>query len=137
MSQKPLKGFIFIDLSTRLPGPLAGNLIGGLGGKVIKVEDHNIQDPFKKGLFSEMDECFPDWYKSLNDKKEIVRFDFKDKKDCEKIHQLIKTSDGIIMGLPPKVRENMKLTESDLKQYKNSLCVVDIKASRTQKRFNA
>jgi len=133
MSQKPLKGFTFIDLSTRLPGPLAGNLIGGLGGRVIKIEDQNIQDPFNKGLFSEMDDCFIEWYKKLNDKKEILRLDFKSKKDSFKIHQLIKQSDGIIMGLPPKVRKGLKLTEPDLELYKKPLCVIELKASKTQR----
>ena len=53
-----LKGFTFLDLSHRLPGPLAGNLLGGLGARVIKIEDKKIQDPFNEGLFSKMDESF-------------------------------------------------------------------------------
>ena len=110
MAHKPLKDFTFIDLSSRLPGPLAGNLIGGLGAKVIKVEDRQIQDPFNKGLFSEMDECFTEWYNSLNNRKEILRLDFKSQQDIEKIHELIKKSDGVIMGLPPKVKRALKLT---------------------------
>ena len=132
MAQEPLKGFTFIDLSTRLPGPLAGNLIGGLGAKVIKIEDLQVQDPFNKGLFSEMDECFKEWYSSLNNKKEILRFDFKSKKDIEKIHELVKKSDGVIMGLPPKVKKALKLTNSDLELYKKPLCIIDLKASKTQ-----
>lgn len=132
MAQKPLKGFTFIDLSTRLPGPLAGNLIGGLGAKVIKVEDLQVQDPFNKGLFSEMDECFTEWYSSLNSRKEILRFDFKNQQDVEKIHEFIKGSDGVIMGLPPKVKKTLKLTNSDIELYNKPLCVIDLKASKTQ-----
>ena len=132
MAHKPLKGFTFIDLSSRLPGPLAGNLIGGLGANVIKVEDLQIQDPFNKGLFSEMDECFTEWYNSLNNRKEILRLDFKNQQDIEKIHELIKKSDGVIMGLPPKVKKVLKLTNSDLELYNRPLCVIDLKASKTQ-----
>ena len=132
MIQEPLKGFTFIDLSTRLPGPLAGNLIGGLGAKVIKIEDIMIQDPFSKGLFSEMDECFPEWYNTLNNKKEILRFDFKSKQDTQKIRNLIKKSDGVIMGLPPNVKKALKLTNSDLELHNKPLCVIDLKASKNQ-----
>ena len=105
-----LEGFTFLDLSHRLPGPLAGNLLGGLGAQVIKVEDKLYQDPFNDGLFSKMDDAFKDWYKGLNNKKEIRKLDFSDQEDRRSLETLVQNSDGIIMGLPSKVRHKLKLT---------------------------
>ena len=64
--QKPLSGKTILDLSHRLPGPMAGKLLGDLGARVIKVEDKKFKDPFIYGLFAEMDNSFPIWYENIN-----------------------------------------------------------------------
>jgi crotonobetainyl-CoA:carnitine CoA-transferase CaiB-like acyl-CoA transferase len=130
-----LKGFTFLDLSHRLPGPLAGNLLGGLGARVIKIEDKNIQDPFNDGLFSKMDESFKEWYIHLNDKKEIQKIDFSNLEDQNHLLQLIKSSDGIIMGLPEKVRQKLHITDEHLRAMNRPLAIIELKASKNNKSF--
>ena len=76
-SQLPLYGKVILDLSHRLPGPMAGKLLGDLGAKVIKVEDKKFKDPFIFGLFAEMDNSFPIWYENINKNKEIQKIRFK------------------------------------------------------------
>ncbi|MDC0254797.1 CoA transferase [Bacteriovoracales bacterium] len=130
-----LEGFTFLDLSHRLPGPLAGNLLGGLGARVIKIEDKLYQDPFNDGLFSKMDDAFKDWYKDLNNKKEILKLDFSDQEDRRSLESLVQNADGIIMGLPSKVRHKLKLTNEDLEDLKRPLAVIELKASKSRKNF--
>ncbi len=60
-----------IDLTHRLPGPLAGKILCDLGHEVIKIEDEKHKDPFLSGMFSSFDESFEDWYKELNQQKKI------------------------------------------------------------------
>ena len=64
-----LKGKVILDLSHRLPGPLAGKVLADMGAEVIKVEDQKFKDPFIHGLFAEMDPSFPHWYEELNSNK--------------------------------------------------------------------
>ena len=67
----------FIDLTHRLPGPLAGKILCDLGYEVIKIEDEQHKDPFLSGKFSEFDNSFEDWYKELNQQKRLVRLNFR------------------------------------------------------------
>jgi len=72
-----LKGHVFIDLTHRLPGPLAGKILADLGATVIKIEDEKHKDPFLSGAFSAFDQSCENWYEELNRKRQIVRLDFK------------------------------------------------------------
>ena len=55
-----------LDLTHRLPGPLAGMVLSDLGYDVIKIEDEKHKDPFLAGAFSDFDDSFEDWYRVLN-----------------------------------------------------------------------
>lgn len=127
----PLNGKIIIDLSHRLPGPLAGKLLAGLGARVIKIEDHIFKDPFIEGLFATMDNSFPIWYEHINKQKEIQRFDFNNKEDQEKIQKLIESADGVIMGLPPKMTKKLGIDFESLQKFNKSLAVVYPLASKS------
>ena len=133
MSFRPLEGMTIIDLSHRLPGPLCGKILADLGANVIKIEDHIFQDPFNSGLFAKFDNSFLSWYKNLNDGKKIERFDFNNPEDQEKIHQIVVKSDAVIMGLPLKTREKLKLTENDL-NLKKAFVVIELLASASEKK---
>jgi alpha-methylacyl-CoA racemase len=127
---KPLAGKTVIDLSHRLPGPLAGKLLAGLGANVIKIEDERFKDPFIQGLFAEMDNSFPVWYKHLNAQKDIQRFNFSDEADQKKIQELIKNSDAVIMAIPEKVQTKLGVTPKDLEELNKPLAVVYPLASK-------
>jgi len=133
MSNLPLKGMKVIDLSHRLPGPFCGRILAGLGADVIKIEDHQFQDPFLSGLFAQFDSSFIAWYENLNKGKKIERFDFNSPDDQKKIHKLVVNSDAVIMGLPPKTREKLTVTDEDL-NLKKPMVVIELLASKHEKK---
>ncbi len=128
--QKPLEGKTILDLSHRLPGPMAGKLLRDLGARVIKVEDKKFKDPFIYGLFAEMDNSFPIWYENINKDKEILRIDFKDDAETQKVKDLLKEVDGIIMGIPHKLQVKLGVDAESLKSINRPLAVVYPKASK-------
>lgn len=130
---KLLEGFTVLDFTHRLPGPLAGKILVGLGAKVIKVEDILFKDPFIEGLFCEFDESFPHWYEELNEQKELIRLDFKSENIKVEIQKLLKNADGILMGLPPKVQRKLGLDEVSLKESQLPIAVIEMLASKEHK----
>ena len=128
---KLLEGIKILDFSHRLPGPLAGKLLADLGATVIKIEDQKFKDPFLVGLFAQMDESFPAWYEELNKNKQVLRLDFKSEKAHLELRELLISADAIIMGPPEKVRENLKISNSDLKSLDKNFVVIELLASKT------
>lgn len=123
-----LKGLKIIDLTHRLPGPLAGKILQELGAEVIKIEDEKHKDPFLSGMFSEFDRSFENWYEELNRNKKIVRLDFKSPDIKKKIAEIIVGADGILLSLSPKLKTNLGLDDQSLK---GELAVVELEASST------
>ena len=130
---KPLEGMKIIDLSHRLPGPLCGKILTDLGATVTKIEDHKFKDPFLAGLFAQFDSSFISWYENLNSGKKIERFDFNLSADQEKIHKLVIEADAVIIGIPDKTREKLKITDTDL-ALKKPKVVIELLASRYEKK---
>lgn len=130
---KPLKSMTVVDLSHRLPGPLCGKILSDLGATVVKIEDKVFQDPFLSGLFAQFDSSFISWYDNLNSGKKIERYDFNSETDQKSIHDLVMKADAVIMGLPPKTREKLKLTDKDLTVEK-PFVVIELLASATEKK---
>lgn len=128
---KLLEGIKILDFSHRLPGPLAGKLLADLGATVIKIEDQKFKDPFLVGLFAQMDESFPAWYEELNKNKQVLRLDFKSEKAHLELRELLNSADAIIMGPPEKVRENLKISNSDLKSLDKNFVIIELLASKT------
>lgn len=133
MSFKPLAGMTIIDLTHRLPGPLCGKILSNLGATVIKIEDHIFKDPFLAGLFAQFDSSFISWYENLNAGKKIERFDFNSADDQKKIHEMVINADAVLMGLPTKTREKLKITDSDL-TLKKPMVVIELLASAHEKK---
>lgn len=125
-----LEGKTIIDLSHRLPGPLAGKLLADSGAKVIKIEDSKFKDPFIQGLFAEMDNSFPIWYKHLNKDKDVLRFDFSNPEATKKIQQLCLEADGIIMAIPPKLQKKLGVDLESLQKSDRPLAIINPKASK-------
>lgn len=123
-----LKGLKIIDLTHRLPGPLAGKILQELGAEVIKIEDEKHKDPFLSGMFSEFDRSFENWYEELNRNKQIVRLDFKAPDAKKKIAGIIEGADGILLSLSPKLKAILGLNDENLK---GELAVVELEASST------
>ncbi len=124
-----LNGIRIIDLTHRLPGPLAGKILHDLGAQVIKVEDEKHRDPFLSGMFSAFDRSFENWYEELNGKKKIVRLDFKSPDIKKQIAHLLEDADGLLLSLSPKLKSNLGLDDANL--LGQELAVVELEASST------
>lgn len=123
-----LNGIKIIDLTHRLPGPLAGKILHDLGAEVIKIEDEKHKDPFLSGMFSEFDRSFENWYEELNGKKKIIRLDFKSPDIKKKMAEIIEDADGILLSLSPKLKTTLGLNDENLMR---ELAVVELEASST------
>jgi alpha-methylacyl-CoA racemase len=124
-----LKGHTFIDLTHRLPGPLAGKILADMGATVIKIEDEKHKDPFLSGMFSTFDQSFKNWYEELNQKKQIIRLDFKSPEAKNIIRSYLEKADGAMLSLSPKLKSSLALQDEDL--HSLSLAVVELEASST------
>ncbi len=122
-----------LDLSHRLPGPLAGHIFESLGAEVTKVEDVSFGDPFKDGFFKEMDPSFADWYENLNTNKRIVVMDFNGDTATDEIANLVKENDIIINGLPPKFIEKFHISPNDLTKKYQSKVFIQMIGSKNSK----
>lgn len=123
-----------LDLTHRLPGPLAGKILCDLGYEVIKIEDEKHKDPFLSGMFSAFDDSFEDWYKELNQKKQILRYDFKSPDIKAKIRPLLDSADGVLLSLSPKLKETLGVDDKSLKELTKPLAVVELEASQSHKK---
>lgn len=126
-----LKGIRIIDLTHRLPGPLAGKILADMGAEVIKIEDEKHKDPFLSGMFSEFDQSFENWYEELNGNKQILRLDFKATNIKETIRSYLDNADGVMLSLSPKLKANLGVDDDSLKSLKKKLAVVELEASST------
>lgn len=129
-----LKDITILDLTHRLPGPLAGKVLSDLGAQVIKIEDTVRKDPFLEGSFAEFDESFVDWYQELNRNKQIKRFDFNAPTIKEEIREELMKADGLLISLSPKLKEKLGVDEESLEKLKKSFSVVELKASKENKK---
>jgi crotonobetainyl-CoA:carnitine CoA-transferase CaiB-like acyl-CoA transferase len=68
-----LSNITVLDLTQRLPGPLATKQLSTLGAHVIKVNPLGKKDAFIKT----QDLLFNDWYKNINESKDILEIDYK------------------------------------------------------------
>lgn len=128
-----LEGFRILDISHRLPGPLAGHALTLLGAQVIKIEDQKFGDPFDTGTFSEFDKSFKDWYKELNKYKEIKKLDFNSANIKSDILSLLKICDAIIVSVPMKVQEKLGVDDKTLISLNLPIGKVNLEASELHK----
>ena len=123
-----------LDLTHRLPGPLAGKILSDLGYEVIKIEDEKHRDPFLSGMFSDFDDSFEDWYRVLNQDKKIMRYDFKSPNIKSIIAGYLKEADGLLLSLSPKLKESLGLDDTALSALNRPLAIVELEASKSHKK---
>jgi len=130
---KPLAGLKVLDLSQRLPGPLAGMLLADLGAEVVKIEDSTFRDAFLEQGLSHFDDSFVEWYGELNGKKRLMRVDFKAAETPKLIQNEIENCDIILHGLPIKIAGPLGLSIEQLKQHSRGMAVLELGASQQHK----
>ncbi len=97
-----------IDLTWRLPGPLATYFLARQGMTVIKYEDASHRDPFLKWAW---DPAFAEVYHAFQSVKQLRLIDFGSAADVAALHEQIRNADAVVMSFPPRVEEKLGLTE--------------------------
>lgn len=100
-----------VDLTWRLPGPLATHLLALQGCEVVKFEDRNHRDPFLKW---EWDPSFAAIYEAFQRPKDLRLIDFSDADDVAALHEEIAGADAVLMALPPRVESKLKLSPEEI-----------------------
>lgn len=119
--RQPLKDIIAIDLTSRLPGPLATKVLADLGANLKRVEDTNYPDPFKDSELA----SFRKWYESLNKSKETICLDFR--KEEDKLKKIIQTADIIICSSFCR-----SMIEEALKESSRPIAIVEVHGGREE-----
>src|SRR5690606_21501925 len=113
---KPLHKISVLDLSARLPGPLATSHLQKLGARIFKVETPTREDPFLNKDLKELTPLFFEWYQNLNNEKIILNSSLASLKD-----EFKEKFDIVVTTLSQKKIEALGLDElSDLFIYLTS-----------------
>ena len=110
-----------IDLSWRLPGPLATYLLAKQGMRVIKYEDGNHRDPFLKWHW---DDSFARIYDAFQAPKELRLIDFSSPEDAASLREEIRAADAVVMSFPPRIEEKLGLAEEMIAREFTGVCFV-------------
>ncbi len=100
-----------IDLTWRLPGPLATYFLARHDVEVVKYEDVAHRDPFLKW---DWDPAFADIYNVFQAPKDLRLIDFSNPDDVAALHDEIRRSNAVVMSLPEKVEAKLGLTHDDI-----------------------
>jgi len=106
-----LAGLTVLDLSTRLPGPLATLMLAQAGARVIKIErppgeEFREYQPQVAGMSAH--------YAWLNRGKECVALDLKHDSDRKEFDRLLETADVLVEQFRPGVMDRLGLGYSQL-----------------------
>jgi crotonobetainyl-CoA:carnitine CoA-transferase CaiB-like acyl-CoA transferase len=110
---------LIIDLTWRLPGPLATYLLALQGMEVIKYEDVNHRDPFLKWHW---DPSFAEIYDAFQGPKDLRLIDFGSESDVAALHATIAKADAVVMSFPPRVEQKLGLSEDEIARRHEGVC---------------
>lgn len=88
---------LVVDLSSLWAGPLAAQLIGAAGARVIKVEGRDRPDGARRGSSA--------FFDLLNHEKECLQVDFRNRDEIALLQRLIGAADLVIEGSRPRVMD--------------------------------
>ncbi len=128
-----LAGLKILDLTHRLPGPLAGKLLRDHGADVLKLEDATLKDAFLEGFFAAFDDGFVDWYHQLNGDKRVERLDFNAPDAAARVRAHVEWADVLLLGMSPKLAHRLGLSQEELAKLPGPKVVLHLGASRTSK----
>lgn len=103
-----LQGIKVLDLTSRLPGPLATKQLLEMGAEVTKLEDSQFPDSFLEPTLASLDDSFVDWYENINRGKSIQRLSFKSQ--INELQAYLDAADIILIAQPKKVTEALPLS---------------------------
>lgn len=134
--KRPLDGLLVLDLTIFLSGPFATQILGGLGARVIKVEQPGRGDPARanppyygsRGLHSARPED-DDLSLSLlkrNRNKESITLNLKDPEGKAILRELIARADVLVENFAPGVLARLGFAEPDLRALNPRLIACSI-----------
>src|SRR6476619_5125466 len=102
----PLEGIVVADFSRVLAGPLAAQLLGDSGARVIKIEEPGRGDetrrwgpPFVRGVSA--------YFLSVNRNKESIALDLKTPEGARIARQLVARADVVVDNFLPAQRAKL------------------------------
>lgn len=119
------------EITTRLPGPLAGSLFVDKGFDVHRVEWLDKPDAFKEGLVAQRNPLFQEWYQNINRGKKIHKLSLCEQQtNHESLRRIIENSDILILAVSGGEKELIsKLIGSKTK------VVINLVASEKEHKF--
>ncbi len=97
--RRPRDHPLVVDLSSLWAGPLCGHMLEQVGARVIKVESVSRPDAARTGP--------PEFFDSLNCRKESLLLDFAVSADVELLRRLLTRADVVIEGSRPRALEQL------------------------------
>lgn len=113
----PLADLTVVEIGTMVTAPLAAMLLAQLGARVIKVENPEGGDPFRK---STGDSYSPNFI-AYNQNKQSVQIDLASPKGHEDILRLLANADVLVDNFRPGVMERLGLAQERLQQTNRRL----------------
>jgi CoA:oxalate CoA-transferase len=114
--ERPLDGFLVLDFSQFLAGPMAAMRLGDLGARVIKIERPPSGDIGRSlafgGIVEDGDTLS---FHITNRNKDSYAADLKNQDDLTKIKDFVKRADVVVQNFRPGVMERLGLGYDDVK----------------------
>ena len=114
---RPLEGFLVLDFSQFLAGPMSAMRLGDLGARVIKIEKPPTGDIGRGlafgGIVEDGDTLS---FHITNRNKESYAADLKNDADKAKVFDLVKQADVIVQNFRPGVMERLGLGYEEVKK---------------------
>ena len=116
-NSKPLDGFVVLEFSQFLSGPVAGLRLSDLGARVIKIERPGVGDLCRNLYISDTDlEGDSTLFHAINRNKESFAANLKDASDLDVVKKLIEKADIITQNFRPGVIERIGLDYENVKK---------------------
>jgi crotonobetainyl-CoA:carnitine CoA-transferase CaiB-like acyl-CoA transferase len=120
-----LTGVRVVDLTTSIAGPSGTMLLADMGAEVIKIERPAGGDdarswgpPFLEGQSL--------WFASVNRNKKSVALDYSLPAGLDLLYRLIREADVVMVNLPPRVAQKLKVCPEALRAVRPDLIYVSI-----------
>nr|WP_217135750.1 CoA transferase [Leucobacter chinensis] len=117
-AQGPVHGILVVDLSRALAGPHAGQMLGDLGARVIKIEAPGSGDdtrswgpPFVEGYDGEQ---YSSYFLSCNRNKESIALDLKSADGVQTLRELVQRADVLIENFRTGVMDRLGFSTREL-----------------------
>lgn len=124
-TQSIFKNLKVIDLSTVLAGPSVGTFFAELGAEVIKVEHPIYPDITRSWKLpgENQESSVSAYFSSINYLKSYQQMDLKEDSEREKLYELVKTADIILMNFKFGDQEKLKITDDVLRALNPALII--------------